>query len=140
MVRVPKQQMHPNAMLAGHPMQPPQLHPGQMPPQFQPGMQGPPPLHPMQQPPPQQVQPLQLLQPQQQQPQAQQPHAAGQAPPGGAPAASKPVWTEHVDKTSGKTYYYNAATKQSSWTKVILRFAHSSFLVTCCWRSFAHIE
>jgi len=26
-------------------------------------------------------------------------------------------WTEHVDKTSGKTYYYNSLTKQSVWTK-----------------------
>jgi len=27
------------------------------------------------------------------------------------------VWSEHVDKASGRTYYYNSVTKASSWTK-----------------------
>ena len=103
-------------------MQPPQLHPGQMqPPPFQPGAQMPPQQYQLQ--PPQQPQPQLLVSPPMQQvPQQQvqaQPLAAGQATAAAGAVAVKSVWTEHVDKASGKTYYYNQSTKQSSWTKVI---------------------
>jgi pre-mRNA-processing factor 40 len=43
--------------------------------------------------------------------------APAQQAAGAAPAAAKGVWSEHVDKTSGKTYYYNSVTKASVWTK-----------------------
>jgi pre-mRNA-processing factor 40 len=59
-----------------------------------------------------QQQQLPMQQTQQQAPQ-QQPQSQSQ--PQTAPA--KPVWTEHVDKNSGRTYYYNTVTKQSAWTK-----------------------
>lgn len=35
------------------------------------------------------------------------------AAPGGLP----PDWTEHKDPTTGKTYYYNKLTKETTWTK-----------------------
>jgi hypothetical protein len=70
-------------------------------------------------PPPQQA-PQQPLQQAPQQPPAQQPPAQAQAAP-------KPVWTEYVDKASGKTYYYNQVTRQTSWTKVSL-FVHHNFV------------
>ena len=28
-------------------------------------------------------------------------------------------WTEHVDPSSGRTYYYNSSTKESTWTKPV---------------------
>ena len=27
------------------------------------------------------------------------------------------MWTEHTDKNSGRTYYYNKLTRQAVWTK-----------------------
>ncbi len=101
-------------MMPGYPMQmqpPPQLQPPMQPPPFQPGGQIPQQQHLMQQQPPQQQQ---MVPPQLQ----AQPPAAGQPSQGPGQAGAKPVWTEYVDKASGKTYYYNQVTKQSSWTKV----------------------
>ena len=43
------------------------------------------------------------------------PHTALRMATGGT--GLKGVWTEHQDKNSGKTYYYNTVTKQSVWTK-----------------------
>mmetsp|Transcript_25073 Transcript_25073/g.58123 ORF Transcript_25073/g.58123 Transcript_25073/m.58123 type:complete len:283 (+) Transcript_25073:57-905(+) len=34
-----------------------------------------------------------------------------------APAAPKDDWTEHKDPVSGKTYYYNKNTKETTWEK-----------------------
>ncbi len=110
-------------MMPGYPMQPQQqqLQPGPMQPlPFQAGGQVPPPQHMlMQQQPPQQQQ---LAPPQQQ----VQPQGAGQPSQAPAPAGPKAVWTEYVDKASGKTYYYNQVTKQSSWTKVSLLLRHAT--------------
>ncbi|KAK9857235.1 hypothetical protein WJX84_007848 [Apatococcus fuscideae] len=50
---------------------------------------------------------------------AQSPALGGQSPaitPAAAPAKPKPDWTEHT-APDGRKYYYNAVTKQSSWTK-----------------------
>jgi len=44
--------------------------------------------------------------------------AAAPAPAAEAdPDALPPGWTEHVDPRSGKTYYYNKSTKETSWKK-----------------------
>ena len=59
------------------------------------------------------------VQQQQQQQQAQQPAASANAAQAQLQAAarSKVPWTEHLDKNSGRTYYYNTVTRQSVWTK-----------------------
>jgi len=71
--------------------------------------------------PPPQQQPPAHQQQQQQPAQASQPatNAGGSSGPAQPPtaAAAKSVWTEHQDKNSGKTFYYNATTRQSVWVK-----------------------
>lgn len=91
--------------------QPAGMPPGSMHMSMPPGaqLQGPP-LQ-QQQPSQQQQQPQQLQQPgaqPQQQPQQQQQPAGQQRP--------RSVWTEHK-APDGRKYYYNSATKQSSWEK-----------------------
>jgi len=48
---------------------------------------------------------------------AASPAIASAAAPAVAGGGGKSVWTEHQDKNSGKTYYYNAQSRQSVWTK-----------------------
>lgn len=45
--------------------------------------------------------------------------ASHDAPPIGAAIVEE--WTEHVDPQSGQTFYYNATTGETSWTKVEIR-------------------
>ena len=106
----------------------------------QPAGLGPPGSAPGMGPPPAQMsvsQQMAQLAQQQQQQQQQQPPPQGQQQAGGHQQAApqqhaadaggggtqagasgdKTVWTEHTDKNSGRTYYYNKLTRQSVWTK-----------------------
>lgn len=48
---------------------------------------------------------------------AAQAHSPTKAAEPGHAAAKAEEWTEHVDPQSGHTFYYNAATGETSWTK-----------------------